>query len=287
MNSRPDQQVHESLNCMEIWGGIEPVEIVRTTPGLDIWVYSRPYEGAGEGGDLHYVTLCGGGQVTRIIIADVSGHGVAVAEFASMLRGLLRRHINKKSQRRLVGWLNRRFGEEARLGLFATAIVATYLTSNDQLSVCNAGHPRPLLYRADDRRWSILQGEEPDSRPGAVNLPLGLDEKTHYDQFTVSLGRDDLVVFYTDALTEAVDAQAQLLGESGFLEIAGRIDLTDLAPHEVGVRLRDAVAEFRGHRPPDDDLTLIVLRHTAAPPPRLSIPQKLDVYAKVFGLKPV
>jgi sigma-B regulation protein RsbU (phosphoserine phosphatase) len=286
MNPGPEPQVYESLNCMEIWGGIEPVEIVRTTPGLDIWVYSRPYEGAGEGGDLHYVTLCGGGQVTRIIVADVSGHGVAVAEFASMLRGLLRKHINKKSQRRLVGWLNRRFGEEARLGLFATAIVATYLTSNDQLSVCNAGHPRPLLYRAEEGRWSILHGEEP-TRRGAVNLPLGLDERTHYDQFTVTLGRDDLVVFYTDALTEAVDDQAQLLGEAGFLEIAGRIDRTDLAPRAVGAKLRDAVAEFRGHRPPDDDLTLIVLRHTAAPSPRLSISQKLDVYAKVFGLKPV
>jgi serine phosphatase RsbU (regulator of sigma subunit) len=272
---------------MEIRGGIEPVEVGRSTPGLDFWIYSRPYEGAGQGGDLHYVSLCGGGRVTRIVVADVSGHGSGVAQFASMLRGLLRKHINKKSQRRLVGWLNRRFGEEAQLGLFATAIIATYLTSNDQLTVSNAGHPRPLIYRVNDRQWSILSGEVGEREPGVVNLPLGLDEETRYDQFTITLGRDDLVVFYTDALIEATDAQNQILGESGLLQLAERIDMNDLDPFAIGTKLRDVVAEFRGHRPPDDDLTLVVLRHTAAPSPRLTIPQKLDVYAKVFRLKAV
>ncbi len=263
------------------------MEIARSTPGLEFWIYSRPFQGADEGGDLHYVTLCGGGQVTRVAIADVSGHGMAVSEFSSILRGLLRKHINKKSQRRLVGWLNRRFGEEARLGLFATVVVASYLTSTDEISVCNAGHPRPLYYHAEQGKWSILSGERDETRRGAFNLPLGLDEKTRYDQFTITLGPDDLVVFYTDALTEATDDQAQLLGEAGFLELAGRLEMDDLDPRIVGVKLRDAVADFRGNRPPDDDLTLIVLRHTAAPSPRLSLSQKLDVYAKVFGLKKV
>lgn len=277
----------EHLNCMEIWGGIEPVETRRATPGLEFWIYSRPYEGDGAGGDLHYVTLCGGGQVTRIAVADVSGHGQRVAEFASMLRGLLRKHINKKSQRRLVGWLNRRFGEEVRLGLFATAIIATYLTSTDELTVCNAGHPRPLLYRAAERSWSILSGERSGPEAGAINLPLGVYEGTLYDQFAILLGRDDIVVFYTDALIEAADDRGQILGEAGLLELASRLEIDDSDPRSVGVSLRNAVAAFRGDRPPDDDLTLVVLRHTAAPPRSLSFSQKLDVYAKVFGLKPV
>ena len=80
------------------------------------------------------MTLCGGGLITRIVVADVSGHGSSVAEFSSTLRSLLRKHINNKSQARLVERLNQEFAEMARLRRFATAVVATYLTSTDELS---------------------------------------------------------------------------------------------------------------------------------------------------------
>ena len=91
-----------TLQCMEIWGGIEPVERTVATPGLDLWVFSQPFQGDEQGGDVHYVTLCGGGVITRIVVADVSGHGSSVAEFSSSLRALLRKNINQKSQKRLV-----------------------------------------------------------------------------------------------------------------------------------------------------------------------------------------
>jgi phosphoserine phosphatase RsbU/P len=287
MRAGAEDPDHNSLNCMEIWGGIEPVETSRSTPGLEFWIYSRPHEGAKEGGDLHYVTLCGGGQVSRIVVADVSGHGTAVAAFASKLRLLLRKNINRKSQRRLVEQLNRQFGEEAKLSRFATAVVATYLTSSDRLSICNAGHPRPLYYRASGGQWSFLSTETVEPHQGAANLPLGVDDETRYDQFTILLERDDLIIFYTDAMIEAMDDQDQVLGEAGLLERARGLDLADLDPRVVGSALKDAVAEFRGERPPDDDLTLVVLHHTATSSPRLTITQKLDVYAKFFWIKSI
>src|SRR5271157_5128159 len=84
-----------AMHCMEIWGGNQAVESAVSTPGLDVWVYSRPYQGEARGGDVHYVSLCGGGIVTRIIIADVSGHGESVAGFSGTLRTLMRRNINR------------------------------------------------------------------------------------------------------------------------------------------------------------------------------------------------
>ncbi len=276
----------QNLHCMEIWGGIEPVESAVKTPGLDLWVYSRPFEGDEKGGDVHFVTLCGGGVITRIVVADVSGHGSSVAEFSSKLRSLLRKHINHKSQARLVERLNQEFAEMARLRRFATAVVATYLTSTDELSVSNAGHPRPLHYRAADGTWSVLALEA--GGPGELtNLPLGLDDETHYGTSRVKLGRGDLVLFYTDALTEAADATGQLLGESGLLEAARRLDPASSSPLAIGRSLLDSVAQHRGRVPADDDVTLVVLHHDASPSPRLSLGQKLDVYAKVFGLKRV
>jgi phosphoserine phosphatase RsbU/P len=280
------QESPYTFQCMEIWGGVEPVQRVVSTPGLDLWVFSQPYHGDEQGGDVYYVTLCGGGVITRIALADVSGHGASVAEFSSSLRTLLRKNINQKSQKRLVERLNRQFTEMAEMQRFATALVITYLASRDRLSVSNAGHPRPLYFRAADSTWSLLA--QPSTSPDAGgNLPLGLDETTSYQTFDVDLGRGDLVLFYTDALIEATDPTGKLLGEMGLLEAACGLDLSDRRPVVVGPALLDVVAAHRQHRAPEDDVTLIVIHHNASPTPRLSLSQKVDVYAKVFGLKSV
>jgi serine phosphatase RsbU (regulator of sigma subunit) len=271
---------------MEIWGGIEPAERAVTTPGLDLWVFSQPYGGAQQGGDVHYVTLCGGGVITRIVVADVSGHGSSVAEFSRSLRSLLRKNINQKSQKQLVESLNRQFTEMAALRRFATALIVTYLATSARLSVCNAGHPRPLFYDANLGEWSILSRPTGDGAEGG-NLPLGLDETTPYENFELTLGRGDLAVFYTDALFEAADASGKLLGESGLLAVAREIDLVDSSPRAIGSSLLTAIARYRGRENADDDVTLIVLHHNASGSRRLSVAQKLDVYAKVFGLKSV
>jgi len=269
---------------MEIWGGIEPVERSISTPGLDLWVFSQPYRGEERGGDVYYVTLCGGGVITRLVVADVSGHGSAVAEFSAKLRGLLRKNINQKSQKRLVESLNREFGEMAQLRRFATTVVITFLASTGRLSISNAGHPRPLLFRAIENRWSILT--QLDDERGSSNLPLGLDEETRYQTFGLDLARGDLVVVYTDALSEAANPAGVLLGEAGLLQSARELEnLT--RPASFGQALLQKVAHYRQTASAEDDATLLVLSHNGGSTRRLSVGEKLDVYAKVFGLKPV
>jgi len=282
MNDRGDGLVSRALHCMEIFGGSSAREERVSTPGLDAWIFSAPYEDAADGGDVHYLSLCGGGVITRLILADVSGHGLEVAEVASALRSLMRKNINSKSQTRLVGALNRQFGEMAQLRRFATAVVATYLGTRQTLTVCNAGHPRPLIYRAASQAWAVLTPEVASA--GAGNLPLGIDGETPYEQFAVTLGKGDLVLVYTDALTEAqASDDGPLLGEEGLLALVRDLPVGD--PSELGRELLSAVARHRGDRPAGDDTSLVVLRHTADGPRRLSIGEKLDVYAKVFGLR--
>jgi sigma-B regulation protein RsbU (phosphoserine phosphatase) len=278
------------MQCMEIWGGNQAVESAVSTPGLDVWVSSRPYRGEARGGDVHYVSLCGGGVITRMIVADVSGHGEAVAEFSGSLRTLVRKNINRKNQTRLVARLNQQFTALAQLRRFATAVVATYLADRDHLSVCNAGHPRPFRYRAATGEWEVLTSKSgghasPRTSGGIANLPLGLDDETPYDQLEVVLGRGDLVVIYTDALSEASDPGGRMLGEPGLLELVRDLDAAD--PIGLGPAILDRVAAHRAGLAADDDVTLLVLHHNAGPIPRLSIAEKLDVYSKVFGLKRV
>lgn len=268
-----------AMQCMEIRGGSQAIEEAVSVPGLDLWVWSRPYEGDAHGGDVHYVSLCGGGVITRLIVADVSGHGETVAEFSRSLRNLVRRNINTKTQTGLVRSLNRQFAEMAQLRRFATAVVATYLATRRQVTICNAGHPRPFLYHASTSRWEVLEG-----RAGqAGNLPLGIDDEADYRQYTLPLDPDDMLLFYTDALTEAVDASGRLLGEDGLLALAQALPAD--APRAFGPALLAAVDRYRDGRPADDDTTLLVLHHNAGGPRRLSLREKVDVYAKVFGVK--
>ena len=279
MNPASSKPRVTSMKCMEIRGGSRAVEEAFNTPGLDAWLHSRPFEGAERGGDLHYVSVCGGGVITRVIVADVSGHGARVAEFSEALRALMRKNINTKSQTLLVEALNSQFGETAQSLRFATAVIATYLANRGTLTICNAGHPRPLWYRAEMGRWLVLDANS--SERG--NLPLGIDDEAAYSQFTETLGRGDLVCFYTDALTEAADPAGRMLGEEGLLEIARGLDVSE--PDRIVPALLAAVDRHRGGRPADDDVTLLTLFHNAGGPRPPSISEKLDVYAKVFGLK--
>ncbi len=270
---------------MEIWGGSSAVERSASTPGLDLWVWSRPYQQADGGGDVHYVSLCGGGLITRLILADVSGHGAAVAETAQSLRNLMRRNINSKSQSRLVRDLNRQFTELAKLSRFATAIVATYLTNRDQLTVCNAGHPRPLWFRAAVRQWFFVDANDRGHQARLTNLPLGIDDSTSYPQAVLNLDHGDVVLIYTDALTESAASDGQMLGEQGLLELVRDVDTSD--PKAIAHSLVERLDAYRGGRAAEDDATFLLLHHNAGNPGRLSVRQKLDVYAKVFRLKRV
>jgi serine phosphatase RsbU (regulator of sigma subunit) len=133
---------------MEVWGGSHLTERGVKFGGLDTWVYSRPYNGARSGGDVYYASSCATGRISRLLLADVAGHGEAVAATAADLRTLMRRFVNRLDQKEFVRLLNQQFGAMAKQSVFATGIVTTFFAPTRRLIVCNAGHPRPLLYRA-------------------------------------------------------------------------------------------------------------------------------------------
>ncbi|HEY2251259.1 MAG TPA: PP2C family protein-serine/threonine phosphatase [Planctomycetaceae bacterium] len=278
----PDER--HVLQCMDLWSGNRSVENEAQAPGLDIFVWSEPYRGESTGGDLHYVSLCAGGIITRLILADVAGHGTAVAETSQMLRSLMRRFMNAKRQEHLVRDLNREFSQLAKSGRFATAIVATYLSHRQRFTICNAGHPRPLWYRRESDSWSYVN-EELVETGRASNLPLGLDESTEYQQFELHVGEGDMLVFYTDALTEAHGVDGGLLGEEGLLRIVAELDTDHV--REFGRRALQAVQTYSGGQAAQDDVTLLALKFSTVRRRTPGVREKLTAYAKLLGLKPV
>ncbi len=246
---------------MELRGGNNAVEDAFVMPGLDVWVYSLPYEHSDSGGDVHYVSTCATGRIARVLVADVSGHGAEVGGIAADLRGLMAKFVNFLDQRKFFAALNRRFAEMAHGGKFATAVVMTYFAPTGTLSVSNAGHPPPLLWRARDRSWSFLQHDRAPHRDGgalAENLPLGVLDAGRYDQFNLRLEPDDLVLCYTDSLVEARGADGELLSMEGLLRVAADVD----GAVPAGV-IPDFIAALEALAPDNlagDDVTLLIFK---------------------------
>lgn len=243
---------------MEIWGGNGRVERDVLLPGLAGWVYSEPYEGEAAGGDVCYVSLCGAGQLSRVSVADVSGHGEAVSRLAERLRDLMRKHINTFDQSDFVRELNQDFQLAAEGRKFATVVLLGYLRASGDLLFTNGGHPPPLWYHAAERRWDFLRESRPAADAGLEGLPLGLIPGTDYRQLAVRLEPGDLVLVYSDAVLEAHNAKDELLGEEGLLRLAPRLPVD--IPAATGRALLQAVKEFCGCSAPKDDQTVVVLQ---------------------------
>src|ERR1700745_870246 len=97
------------MQCMEVWGGSQLTSQCVAFGGLDTWVYSKPYGQAHSGGDVYYASSCATGRISRLLLADVSGHGSSAATIAADLRILMRRFVNRLDQAEFVRLLNEQF----------------------------------------------------------------------------------------------------------------------------------------------------------------------------------
>src|SRR5438552_1851945 len=269
----------EQMQCMEVWSGSQLTTRGVAFGGLDAWVYSKPYGGSKHGGDIYYASSCATGRITRLLLADVSGHGQQVATTAADLRTLMRRFVNRLDQTEFVRLLNQQFAGVSADGHYATAIVTTFFAPTGRLTICNAGHPRPFLYRAREREWSLLIHEESVAR-GPRNLPLGMLDMTHYEQFDIELAPGDCVLSFTDALVEARDADGEMLDEARLLSIV-RL-LGEVEPEKLIETVLREIGDLYPGNLSEDDVTLLVVRANGRQP-KYALSDKLRAAAALAG----
>lgn len=272
----PAEATH-TMRCLEVWGGNDAVDHGVVMPGLDAWLYSRPVADEPLGGDIHYVSSCAAGLVTRVLIADVSGHGSTVASVADHLRVLMRRYINYVDQTQFFEGVNVEFGQLSAMGAFATAVIATYFAPEDRLTVSNAGHPCPLLYSARSRQWSLLTGPDRARVEAPANVPLGVAGPARYDQFQIPFSVGDMLVLYTDSLIEARGADGQPVGQQGLLRLAQSLDASE--PEEFLRALLRSIGLGGPER--GDDVTVLILRGNAFKP-RPGLALQLRVHGRML-----
>ncbi len=277
------------LKCLEVWGGSSSADHNASVPGLDISVSSRPIEGSESGGDIYLISSCSSGWISRILLADVSGHGSAVSDLSSQLRNAMHKSINTVDQSKLARSLNKSFDQISSGSKFATALLMTYYAPSGHLILVNAGHPPPLICRAQTNQWIPLNKQTPgvlrettsEVRIGIKNLPLGVIGSTQYEQIAIKINEGDRICAYTDAFSEAQHDNGSLLGSTGLAETLNNTEFGNASENASSVLTE---IRSRGYKPADDDHTMLMLHHNGQSSPNIKIETVSNFIKNSFGL---
>jgi sigma-B regulation protein RsbU (phosphoserine phosphatase) len=217
-----------------------------TMPGLDLAGLNIPYRDVG--GDYYDWIRIVDNQI-GLAIGDVSGKGVAAALLMAAFRASLLAEIrNHYAIRRILQKVNRLLFESTEPGKFVTAFYGVLDAKNRVFTFSNAGHNPPLLLHADGRAEWLTEG----------GLPLGVLEDSSYEERPTPLASGDVLVLYTDGVTEAANEHEE---EFGVERLEALVRATAHRPAvEIVEAIRTQVNAFTGARHLNDDLTLLVAR---------------------------
>jgi sigma-B regulation protein RsbU (phosphoserine phosphatase) len=215
--------------------------------GLDCHGVCLPARGVA--GDYYDFLPLQTGQ-TGIAVGDVAGKGLPAALLMASLQGSLRSlaTLSKDGPATLTAELNTQLHALTEPNRFATFFWAVFDESPRALTWVNAGHNAPMLLRAAGR----LERLEPSGPP------LGALARASYREATTELAPGDVLVIFTDGVTEAVDTAEVEFGEARLEELLrddGREDASALCD-----RILAAVRAFEAGAPQNDDITLVVAR---------------------------
>ncbi|MBI2825146.1 MAG: SpoIIE family protein phosphatase [Planctomycetia bacterium] len=205
------------------------------------------YEAANQvGGDyFDYVPLPG--KRLAMVLADVSGKGIAAALLTAKLSSEARYCLaSEASPAAAMDRLNAAFSASGWEDRFVTIIIAVLDQQQHEVTIVNAGHMAPFLRHADATVEAI--GVD------AAGVPLGVDADHEYQQFAVRLAAGDSLTLFTDGLSEAMNAAGDLYGLD---RLEARLTSPAEGVKQLGPGLLADVKQFVGQRAQSDDMCLV------------------------------
>jgi sigma-B regulation protein RsbU (phosphoserine phosphatase) len=200
------------------------------------------------GGD-YYDVHPAGPDAFACVIADVSGKGVSAALLAALLQGAFLLASEGPAQIEDVMFsINRFLTERAKGEKYATVFYCT-VDRSGELRWSNAGHPKPILVRANSELISL----------DSTGLPLGMLEVASYEVKSMQLQTGDKIVLYSDGLSEAESEDGEFFDRKKFREtLCGN---ASLGCKEFHAKLVEAVEDFSEGAELADDITTLVLEY--------------------------
>lgn len=226
-------------------------------PGVRAALHYRPFDRvSGDLYDVHRLSeepaqLSNRNEKWRLFIADVSGHGPSTSMMMTMVLAYLQScPVEIIDPGQLLTYLNEKLFQRSTSGFIVTAAAAIYESQSRKLHYASAGHP-PVLHRR-----TTQDGPAVARLSTAGGPPLGVMVDTSYEAATTQLHNGDLIVLYTDGVTERRDAQGRLFGLTGLQRAMTSHTQSARATMDA---VMSAAKRHGGNGGPDDDETLIIL----------------------------
>lgn len=245
---------HDLALARRVQAGFLP----RGAPEVKGWGFAAHYAPALEVSGDFYSFLALEGRHMGVAIGDVSGKGVSAALLMARLTSELRTQaVSRTEPGEILARVNAALTPELDDGMFATLALLVLDADSGQVRLACAGHPPPLVRRADGRVEPV---------PAPPNVPIGLQGKAVFRGKTFQLAEDETVVLFTDGISEA-ERNGVLFGEQRLIQT---IASAAAAPGEILACILLAVERFLKGTPPGDDVTLVCFG-----PSRSRVPQEV------------
>ncbi len=223
-------------------------------PGIDIAGICIP---AQETGGDYYDMISLGEQRTAIAIGDVSGKGIRAAFYMTFTKGVL--HSLSAlilSPVELLNQLNRLFNENATRGTFISMIYGILESDKRQFTFARAGHNPMLVVRAN--------GETEWLKPDGIGIGVAQGDAfiKHTREATVKLKEGDVVILYTDGITEMLNSGNHFYGEERLERLVKGV--RKASSEKILEIITDDVNEFKGVAKQHDDMTLVIIKADAS-----------------------
>jgi len=187
-----------------------------------------------------------------ILMADASGHGPAAAVVAAIIQSVLHAYPGvPEGPAELLTYLNRHLFDKQLELTFVTAFLGIYEPATKTLRYANAGHNPPLLKHPGRPTVRLDEVGSP---------PLGVLPELELEDATVQLQHEDMLLLYTDGITETTDGEGHYFGTEG-IEVAMDACTEDTASCVIR-HIRTAIEQYEAGRRPNDDQTLLAFRVT-------------------------
>jgi phosphoserine phosphatase RsbU/P len=249
---------------LSIASGIQQMLLPRETPKIDgLEVDARYTPAQRVGGDLYdFFPLSD--SCLGIVVADVSGKGIPASLLMAICRTNLRQIATRHtSPSRVLAELNEALASDIQAGLYVTMVYAIINVRTNEVTVARGGHELPLFIRRDSAH-GIARAEFVGSEGMALGLvPDEIFSPAIQDR-TEPFGAGDVLVLYTDGLTEAPNEDGR---EFSGARLADAVRTThQRQPREINDAILENVQRFAGEAPQRDDFTLVTVKRSQAQP---------------------
>jgi sigma-B regulation protein RsbU (phosphoserine phosphatase) len=224
--------------------------IPEATPDIAGWKFATHWQPAREVAGDYYDFIPSQNDRMGLVIADVTDKGMPAALFMALTRSIVRACLDQASvPAEGLTKANRFICADSTSDMPVTLFYGLLDPIQGELTYVNAGHNPPIHFRAAQDEFIKLT---------PTGMFLGFDDEATYEQRLQVIKPGDFVVFYTDGVTDAINAEEQLFGQERFESLLA--DHRTASAAAILGTIKDAIKDFTGGTAPYDDITLLVAK---------------------------